>query len=86
MTDDELRSLGHVTCVQAARYLGIPPNHLRVALEQGRIPVGTCIRGAGGRRSIHIEPERLIAYKHGDLNADLLARVERLERMITKGA
>lgn len=86
MTDEDIRALGHVTCVQAAKYLGMPPNHLRVALEQGRIPVGTCIRGAGGRRSIHIEPERLISYKHGDLTADLLARVQRLELIMTKGA
>lgn len=90
LTEADIRALDRVTCTQAAQFLGIPPNHLRVALEQKRIPIGTCIRGPGGRRSIRINAEALIAYKNGDLNmvmiAELQNRVAELEKIIKKGA
>ena len=90
LTISDIRNLDKVTCTQAAQALGMPPNHLRVALEQRRIPTGECIRGPGGRRSIWINKDALIKYLEGDMNlimiAELQRRVAELEKTIKKGA
>lgn len=89
LTEAEIRSKSKISCVEAASYLGIPPNHLRVALEQNRIPIGECVRGPKGRRIIHINKDALIKYKNGDMTlvmiAQLQARVAELEKQ-SKGA
>lgn len=86
MTADEILSKQHITCAEAAAFLGMSTNHLRVALEQGKIPVGDCVRGPGGRRIIHINPILLVAYKRGDVESlkvlELSRRVAEHDRKI----
>lgn len=84
MTDEELRALPHVNCPIAAEYLGIPQNHLRGGIERKQIPVGSCVRGPGGRRSVTINVEALIAYKHGQINTAYIAQYDALEARVEK--
>ncbi len=85
MTDQEILSKRKVTIADAAKYLCVPENHLRSAIKHGRIDIGSCDQPTGRRWVYHIEPERLIAYKHatntGD-NAVLLAMIQGLESRV----
>lgn len=84
MTEAEIRAKDRITCNEAAEFLGMNPNHLRVAMEKGLIPIGTCIRGAGGRRSIHIEKEALIRYKNGYIGGLLMDEIVRKQKELEK--
>lgn len=74
----------HITCAEAARDLGVDPVFLRICIEEGKIPIGSCVKGQGGRRSIYINPALFEAYKNGDFNTVLLAKVQDLEKEVNK--
>lgn len=87
MTDEELRACPKVTCVIAAKYLGMDPEVLRCSVENHEIPIGVVPQGEKRRGNMWVNTEALIKYKHGEIDgaaiqmyADLAARVERLER------
>ncbi len=91
MTDEELRAYPKVTCVIAAKYLGIDPEVLRCSVESHEIPIGVVPKGEKRRGNMWVNTEALIKFKHGELNsslmllyAALLQRVEALETVLTK--
>ena len=87
MTDEELRAYPKVTCVIAAKYLGIDPEVLRCSVESHEIPIGIVPQGEKRRGNMWVNVEALIKYKHGEIDgaavqmyADRAARVSKLER------
>ena len=87
MTDEELRAYPKVTCVIAAKYLGIDPEVLRCGVESHEIPIGYVPQGEKRRGNMWVNVEALIKYKHGEIDgaavqmfADLADRVTKLER------
>lgn len=82
MTDKEVLESGKITCVEAARYLGVDPVFLRVCMEKEKLPIGTCLKGQGGRWSFYINPALLVAYKNGELNTVLMAEVQDLKKRV----
>ena len=87
MTDEELRAYPKVTCVIAAKYLGIDPEVLRCSVENHEIPIGVVPQGEKRRGNMWVNVEALIKYKHGEIDgavllmyAALLQRIEKLER------
>ncbi|MBQ7547674.1 MAG: hypothetical protein IJT41_12000 [Clostridia bacterium] len=90
MTDEELRAYPKVTCVIAAKYLGIDPEVLRCGVENHEIPIGYVPHGEKRRGTMWVNVEALIKYKHGEIDGaavqmftDLAQRVSKLERMRT---
>jgi len=87
VTDEELRACPKVTCVIAAKYLGIDPEVLRCSVENHEIPIGVVPQGEKRRGNMWVNVEALIKYKHGEIDgaavqmyADLADRVTKLER------
>ena len=97
VTDEELRAYPKVTCVIAAKYLGIDPEVLRCGVEDHDIPIGYVPPGRKRRGNMWVCVEALIKYKHGEIdtacltlykelhkeNAELKERVSKIERMLS---
>ena len=90
VTDEELRACPKVTCVIAAKYLGIDPEVLRCSVENHEIPIGVVPQGEKRRGNMWVNVEALIKYKHGEIDGaavqmftDLAQRVSKFERMKT---
>lgn len=49
----------------AAEYLGVAHTYIYAGLQQGRLPIGSAIKGEGGRWSYNIPVKRLKIYKNG---------------------
>lgn len=49
----------------AAEYLGVAHTYIYAGLQQGRLPIGSAIKGEGGRWSYNIPVNRLKIYKNG---------------------
>lgn len=51
-----------VTIKEAASRLGIPEQHLRIALQQGKFPFGHAIKTTENRHTYYIHRGRLYEY------------------------
>lgn len=58
----------------AAEYLGVAHTYIYAGLQQGRLPIGSAIKGEGERWSYNIPIDRLKIYKHG-FDADNLLKL-----------
>lgn len=49
-----------ITVEEAAKIMGKPPQFVREALKQQRLPIGVAVRMPGGRWSYYITEEKLM--------------------------
>lgn len=55
-----------ITVTEAAKMLGMSPQAVRIGIQRGKLPIGTCWEGSGGRYYYyHITEERVKRYMEG---------------------
>ncbi len=69
ISDEDILSMEKVTPAVAAKYLGMTAVYLRKCIETGRLDFGVCEWGKGSKRVFHINPQRLVMYKRGELGS-----------------
>lgn len=68
MTVDEIMSYRNVPVRVAAEYLDVSIEFIRSGIESGVLPFGVCVKGANGRRSFFISPNKLLEFVKGKKN------------------
>lgn len=81
-TDEDIRNMKKITCKIAGDYLGIAPMGVSIGMRREKLPIGVAIC-KGSNWSYYIVAERLIAYKHGNLEETLINGIEeKLDKII----
>ena len=75
-TDEEIRDIKNVTTKVAGDYLGVPPMAVAIGLREQKLPIGYAIKRIN-KWSYYIIPDRLIAYKNGNLDQCLVEGIEK---------
>ena len=83
-TDEDILNMKKITCKIASDYLGIPAMAVAVGMRREKLPIGIAVKRDGSSCwSYYIIAERLVAYKHGNLNEKLTEEIEKkLDKII----
>lgn len=83
-TDEDILNMKKVTCKIAGDYLGIGAMGVSIGMREGKLPIGVAIMKNGNSVwSYYIIAERLVAYKHGNLQENIIDGIEnKLEKII----
>lgn len=66
----------NVKVTDAAKYLGVSPQYIRIGLQRNRLPFGSAVQTSGledGHWSYQISPQALINWKEGKSLQDWIA-------------
>lgn len=69
--------------VEAADILGVSPQFIRIAMQQGKLPIGTAVQ-MSSKWTYHISEKLLAEYSGKDISTEI-AKMREIER-IMKGA
>ena len=74
-SDEDIRNMKKITTKIAGDYLGISPMAVSMGMRNDKLPIGVAIQ-KNNNWSYFIVPERLIAYKYGNLEETLVSGIE----------
>lgn len=81
-SDEDIRNKKKITTKIAGDYLGISPMAVAIGMRNNKLPIGVATKKYNNW-SYFIVAERLIAYKHGNLEETLINGIEdRLNKII----
>ncbi len=83
-TDVDILNMKKITCKIAGDYLKIAPMAVAIGMRRDKLPIGVAVQKDGNSKwSYYIVAERLVAYKHGNLNENLIDDIEKkLDKII----